>query len=181
MKQQGNVLIILSILVVLSLGVIFYYVYSKPENIATPYQEPSIIKIQPTSTNSVDQTKPYQSMPMKFNVELPVKFQAVEKPGRITFSNTEGNIIIDRNGTNFISLKDYLVDLDSRNKVQISEETQLTINQYSATNRLIKYQSGEIQKIYIIFVSGFIYNFQTDSQSLYDDLDQIAKSFRYIP
>lgn len=37
------------------------------------------------------------------------------------------------------------------------------------------------EKNYFIYVSDSVYSFSTSDKSLYDDLDQIAQSFKYIP
>lgn len=118
---------------------------------------------------------------MKFSINIPKNLEAEENLGRVTIISQYGKIYIERNGTNFANLKDYLNDLDVQNKPKILEENQRLINNNQGSIRLIKYGTGEIQKVIVIFSEGWIYNFYTNSETLYDDLDQIAQSFRYTP
>ena len=62
------------------------------------------------------QTKPFESKLMKFKITLPQELTIEEKFGRVTISSGSGKIYIDRNGTNFDSLKSYITDLSVKNK-----------------------------------------------------------------
>ncbi len=178
--QKGNILIILVIIAALTAGVVFYLKSNSPTTPTTNYINPPTTS-QPTSTKSAEQTKTFQSKTLKFTIILADNFQIEEKPGRVDLLNPNGKAYIDRNTTNFSDINEYLKDLDMHNKVKIIENKQIAINNYSANLRRITLGSGETQKVYTIFIDGWIYSIYSDSDSLYSDLDQIAKSFRYTP
>lgn len=134
-----------------------------------------------TSSPSSQELKTFQSKIMKFSINTPIKFDSVENLGRATISSPEGKLYIDRNATNFDNLDDYLKDLNNRNKAEILTEEKKTVSDYQASSRSVRFSTGEVQKEIVIFADGWIYNFFTNEESLYDDLDQIAQSFRYIP
>lgn len=181
MMQRGNIFIGIIILAVLAVGVTLYYFGSKPDSspknkVSYPTKSPS-----PESTKSAEQTKTFQSKNLKFSINMPISYKTEEKLGKVIIATSKGEIYVDRNGTNFTNLKEYLSDLDAHNKNQILQDSPEMIDNYEASNRLLKYSSGEIQKLYTIYIDNWIYNIYTNSEALYNDLDQIARSFKYTP
>lgn len=165
-KNNERIIIVLAVALMLLLGFVLY----SQKNTSMPQQ-----------ATPVNQTKLYQSKNLKFSISLPINFTIKEMPGRITIENQDGTIYIDRNSTNFGNLKDYLQDLDSKNKVQILKEKNEIINGYQSNNRTIKFGSRDIQKTYSLYIDGWIYNIYSNSEDLFNDLDQIAQFFRYTP
>lgn len=165
MKQQGNILIILTIIVVFLAGLAFYN-QSKPKSNPT----------QPTSTNTLAETKTFQSKNLKFSITVPSIFQVEEKFTTVLISKGDNQIMINRNGTNFDKIEDYIKDLGIKNHFVILNKTSSQINGLEAI-------SGKIEetKIYFLYKNNAVYSFSTNSEALYNDLDQIAQSFKYTP
>lgn len=131
--------------------------------------------------NRVEQTqslKAFSSKSLKLTITVPTQFQVSEKFGTIKISNSNGEININQNGTNFNNLDDYLNDLKQKNHFTLNNQQNLLINNLSAIKADI-----ESQHIYYIFSKGnyTVYSFSTRDNYLYPVLDQIAQSFRYTP
>lgn len=149
------------------------------------------IRLQSLSTNSntpapavtqTPQAKSYLSKSMKLSINVPSQFTLEDQATRILVNSDEGSIIISRAGTQFTNLNSYLEDLDVKNSVKPIEQQDLEINGYKSKLRLVQYPgSQDKERVYKIFVEPQIYTLTTSSESLYSDLDQIAKSFRYTP
>lgn len=163
MKQRGNILIILIVITAVILGFAFYN-QSKTAN------PPS--SSQPTTV----QTKTFQSKDLKFSIELPNGFQSEENLGSVTISTPEGTLYVDRNGTNFNSVEEYAKDLEKKNGFILSDKENLSINGLNAISGTV-----DKEKTYFIYTENAVYTLTSKTESLYNDLDQIAKSFRYTP
>lgn len=99
-----------------------------------------------------------------------------ERFGRIIIKQPEGDIVVDSVGTNFEDINGYLNDLQEKNNFILSSKENIKINNYPVVR-------GEVQKerLYFIYPKKWIvYSLSTDSPQLYDELDQVAKSFKYI-
>lgn len=125
--------------------------------------------------------KEFKSSNLNFSIQIPSEFSAQERSNSVEISSSNGKLYIDRNGTNFENLKDYLDDLDRRNKTIIVKDESLVINSYDSRIRLLEFSTGETQKEFVIFVDGIVYYLFTNDETLYNFLDQIAQSFRYTP
>jgi len=82
---------------------------------------------------------------MKFSIAVPISYEVVEKLGAVTISASDGKIYIDRNGTNFNGLEDYLEDLSQKNKTILSQKRNLKIDDLTAISGII-----EKRKIYFL-------------------------------
>ncbi len=144
--------------------------YSQPvANITTPSPTPITKLFQSSKT-------------MKFSIEVPSDYKVEEKLTRVfIISPSEEKIYVDRSGTNFNTIEDFLKDLDKHNQISIEEEQTLTINGYQAVRRISKFNSGEIQNSYYIYVNNLVYEVFTDKQSLSNVLNGVAQSFKYTP
>lgn len=170
MKQRGNILIILIVITAVILGFAFYN-QSKTAN------PPS--SSQPTTA----QTKTFQSKTLKFSITLDSNFAIKDTGITVVLTKDEDDIKISRNGTPFNSLTEYLKDFDSTRSLKVEQENRLNINNLDATSRIEYFATGarDSHKIYFILIPDAVYSISTNSESLYNDLDQIAKSFRYTP
>ena len=130
----------------------------------------------PSPSPTSQELKTFQSKFMKFSIELPNNFFAEEKLGSVIINSPEGKIFIDKNGTNFGNLDDYLSDLSIKNKIELKTQTKLTITGLDAIAGFI-----DQEKNYYVYADNSVFLLSTTSESLYPDLDQIAQSFRYIP
>lgn len=131
----------------------------------------------PTQTSNVpESTKTYQSKDMKISIRINSNINVEDRLGRIILNNQKGQIIINKTGTNFENIKEYLEDLQLKNHFVLEMKKDLEINSNSAISGYLK-----DEKFYYIYADYRVYSLSTSSESLYDDLDQIAKSFRYTP
>ncbi len=133
-------------------------------------------------TSSQEQTKTYQSKSLKFSVIILTSALVKEKQTYVDIIFGDKLINVVRNGTNFQSLIEYLKDFDSKKKEEVGQENEFIINGYKANSRIENNRAANrIQKVYYIYVENWVYSLSTSSPTLYGDLDQIARSFRYAP
>ncbi|MBI2621842.1 MAG: hypothetical protein HYW63_04350 [Candidatus Levybacteria bacterium] len=122
----------------------------------------------------------FESKYLNFSLSLPSGFQAKDETSRIIINSDDGQITVNRNGTQFNNLEDYISDFDSKRNLISSETNNTSINGHEALSRLVEYPDQNYsQKSYYIYVEKAVYIFSTTSESLYDELDQIAQSFKY--
>lgn len=165
--------IILIILIILaSIGAYFGF---KKFASTKPYQINQLPSSTPT-LSITSKTKTFQSTILKFSIEIPDRFTVSENSGRVVLSSTEGKIYIDRNGTNFSNIDDYVKDLSSKNKITLMSQERSITNGLESISGIV-----DADKEYFIYTENWVYLLSTSSKSLYLDLDQIAQSFRYIP
>lgn len=125
-------------------------------------------------------SKIYHSNDLQFTIMVPFSFSVNDNSVQVDLVSSQGEISIVRNGTNYPDLKSYIVDFDSKRKLTSSNASYLSVNSDDALSRIVDYPDQKIkQKVYMIYVDNAVYIFSTDSPDLYDELDQIAKSFRY--
>lgn len=122
----------------------------------------------------------FDSKYLQFSVDLPNGFQATDGTSRIAINSDPGTIYVSRNGTQFKDLDSYIADFDSRRKLTPSDANKLTIDGYEALSRTVVFPDQNYsQRSYYVYVNNAIYVFSTSSEELYDELDQIARSFKY--
>lgn len=181
MKKRGNILIILAI--VAALAAVAVYVRFKPFSLPTYLPKPSpAITPQPTSTSG--QTQTFQAKFLKFGLKVPTGFQITDTLTYIDLIKGQSKINISKNSTNYSNVIDYVKDFDDKRiGVHIENEEMIKIGDLNSLKRIENFTSGPIsqQKIYYILVDSKVYSISTTSQILYDELDQIAQSFRYTP
>lgn len=133
-----------------------------------------VFKINNNSYTSLyDQTtREYTSTPLRINFIISSNFQISEGVNSLSIKNSLGEISITRQGTNYSSLNNYLQSLN----LKITNVKTMQINGYSTLNGLI-----DSKYYYFIYINNWVYAMSTSSPKLYDDLDQIARSFRYTP
>jgi len=128
--------------------------------------------------------KDYKSENFDCTLLLPDKYKADESGTIIDFKNGDTYIDLARNDARgWDTVKKYLAEFDEKSQMDsedILEAGELTINNHPATWR-IENRGLVTYKMYYIYVDGWVYVFSTSEPSLYSDLDQIARSFRYTP
>ena len=122
----------------------------------------------------------YKSAAIKFAIEVPKDFKVEDKGVTLTLKHNLGELKISRNGTQYQTIKSHLGYFDKLRGVSEIESKELRINAYQAIRRLEETPDGN-RLAYYIMVESFIYTLSTTSQPLFDDLDQIAKSFQSTP
>ncbi len=146
---------------------------------ATVYFKPEILNgllIQSQSQSA----KFFESKYLKFSVELPSGFQAIDEATQITIDSQEGKINVSRNGTNYTSLDNYISDFDTKRYLIASDVEKITVSDYELLSRIVEFPDQSVkQKSYYIHINNWVYIFSTSSEELYDELDLIAKSFKY--
>ncbi len=122
-------------------------------------------------------TKVYKSENLKIIISVPAKFQIDDRFFRITLTSLEGNIYIEKSGTNFENVDEYLDNLDVENSSVTLSRERISINNMPAIRGIV---NGK--RYYYIYTEKWtIFTIFADSSALFDDLDQIAPSFIYIP
>jgi len=177
MKTNKNLIILVLVVAMVILAVFILSLKSNKTSITPPVLQSN------TTVSSGEQTRIYKSKDLKFSVSIPSRFQVEEKFTTVFMKNVSGEILLSRVATNFENLNNYLDDLSKKNKILITDKKELTINQYDSIRGKIQYSSLEnpTKTSYFIYVDNWVYSFSTSSPTLFDDLDQIAQSFRYTP
>lgn len=118
---------------------------------------------------------------MNFSVNVPQNVETEEGYSFVTILFQEGDVKIDRNGTNFDSVEEYVQDFDTKRSLNVISESPVLIGKYSGITRIEKLNGGPVleEKVYYIYVDNYIYSIHTSSPDLYDELDTIAHSFHY--
>lgn len=133
--------------------------------------------------NNSNETKEYKSKDLKISINVPSGFRIEDKFASISLIKTEGVINIGRNGTNFESIEGYLDDLSLKNRITITDKEKVMINNINAIRGVIKSSGGPQRedKVYFFYNNFAVYSIATSIPALFDELDEIAQSFRYTP
>ena len=175
-KSPNKTLIILVVLA-LTFVIILILALRTNNNTTTP----------PSQTNTSDdgkQMKQFQSKDLKFVVIVPQDFTIKSSTTGVDLIKNGASIEIVRNGTQFLTLSEYLNNFDNRRDIEIKTSENINISGHKTLIRNEKRIIGkEIKNIkaYYIWIDGIIYIISTSSPSLFSALDQIAQSFRYTP
>jgi len=168
--KKGNTLILLVIVVVLTIAGLMYF-NSLNKTSSNTQQDKKV------TINSTEKTKIFKSSSaLRFSIELPFDYQAEERFGSVIIFTPNGSIFINRNGTNFDRLEDYLSDLSIKNHFVLINKNNSQVNGLETISGNI-----EKEKIYFIYKDYAVYSLSAKDKSLYNDLDQIAKLFHYAP
>lgn len=113
-----------------------------------------------------------------FSVEIPINYDVEEKYNTVTIFTPEGEILIDRIGTNFPNISEHIAAIEDSNKLNFDRKELLEIN---GSGSMIKYYKSELEdyKSYSIYTTNKVYTILTFEEELYDELDQIALSAQY--
>ena len=128
------------------------------------------------SLNESQHTKTFQSSDvMDFSIIVPADYEVIEKLGSANIiADGENNILIGRNGTNFNNLDDYIKNSRNNLEPRLLKRESMIINGLETVSGVVNNE-----KIYFIYAQNVVYTLSTENESLFDDLDQIAQSFRY--
>ena len=168
--------IILPVIIVLGVLAAGYFVYKQFAK--TSRDNPtSAIMATPSDYSTIQELKTFQSSSvMKFSITLPNNFLVEERFGSVRIETPTGEILIGQNGTNFNDLIGYIENSQNNFKSRIVNREDLIINGLESIKGII-----EDESVYLIYADYRVYSISTRTQPLYDDLDQIAQSFRYVP
>lgn len=131
--------------------------------------------------NNFNNQNIYNFKNLQLSLIRPVNWEISENRSYADLIDGDDKINVSRNGTNFSNINDYLNDFDSKRTIEVELEQELTNNGYAMVKRVEKFNGGPVneQKVYYIYVSNWVYALSTSSESLYDELDQITRSFKY--
>lgn len=169
-KENKNYLWIVGIVIII---VVISYFYQLPRK-------------QPQTTN-LSTTKPneattHTSKLLKISINVSKEFKIEDGGVSINLTSNEGKVSIIRNGTQFINLESYLDEFDRKRSLIVVNKKEANLEGIQASSRIIKFpQQNVTQKSYYIYKDYSVYIISTQSEALFDDLDQIAQSFRYSP
>lgn len=138
----------------------------------------------PSPSPMSQELKTFKSKIMKFTISVPSSFQVREEATFVDLEDKGAKINIGKNSTNSNDVNDYVKDFDEKRiGLEVEDQEALKIATLDVIKRIEKFIAGPIreQKIYYIYTENKVYSISTTAESLYDDLDQIAQSFRYIP
>lgn len=140
--------------------------------------------LQPQNNISISPlNKMYYSKYLKITLDYPMEYQLEERLGTVYLKKDNNLIIVDRIGTNYNSIDDYLDYLTKINEVQIVDRQIVKVNRLNGMRATVKHPNTQNpdNKVYYFYINNFIYDISTTNPILYSDLDQIARSFRYTP
>lgn len=169
-KNNEKIIIVLAVALILLLGFILYS-QSKPST-STPQQ-----------INPSNETKLYLSKNLKFSIEVPANSQIEEKLTSLLIKINGQDIVISRSATNFQNINQYVETLSELNKIIITNKKVGQINGLESISGSIKSLNdpSKNDKTFFIYIDYWVYTISTSSESLFNILDQIARSFRYVP
>ncbi len=127
--------------------------------------------------------KTYHSDFLKLTFKYPAEYEVEERFNTIILDAEFGQIKIDKLTTNQNNLNEFLKVFDSRRTMEVQIDQRLLIDGHDAAFRTHVFSNTiPSRKVYFIFISeGRVYAFSADDKILYNDLDQIARSFQYDP
>ncbi len=170
-KKQLNIKFISFTLIAIIIIFGFLLDHSNFQKLKTTLLIPTEVSIE---------TSVIESKYLNFSVELPPEFQTVDETNQITINSQSGKISVNRNGTNFDNLDDYVSDFDTKRNLIFSDVEKISDSPYESISRIVEFpDQGVKQKSYYIYINNWVYIFSTTSEDLYDELDQIARSFKY--
>lgn len=123
------------------------------------------------------QRQMYHSDFLNISFAVPNNYLVKELHNFITVTNNDSEEIeISRIGTNSDSLEDYLYSIDqTSNKIYAGQEI-FVINGFP----VVRIGTND-KRYYLFYKKNFVYSISTTAPDLYDELDQVAQSFKYIP
>lgn len=171
-KQNSNKLALrLTILVLVGFFALAYFVTAGNKNNVGQYKQDDT------------QQAIFNSKYLKFSMILPGNFFANDETSRVVISSPNGQLYVNRNGTQYRDLSNYLDNFDERTNLIVADEEELNIDDNDAVMRI--YESTDVaqnqEKIYFIYAENNVYKISTTDKELFDDLERVAKSFRYAP
>lgn len=186
-KINKNTCLALCLILIVSILIISAYKLTQPKNLERAINQ-TISDISPTAYVSqaltpAQKTTIYHSKSLKITIDMPDDISGTEDLGTIILkkNNAEGTIKISTNGTNNDSIEGYLYDIGDKNHLQITDKKNITIHNLNGIVAML-HGYKDTDKSYFFYPAPWtIYYLSTSSPVLFNDLDQIAQSFRFTP
>lgn len=134
------------------------------------------------NSNLSENTREHISPTMNFSISYPAFFELNDNGIEVSLKNEEGEIEIVRNGTTDMKPESILSNFDGmRNPISVISSQNNSLSGYTGILRQEEYPNlGVSKKTQYIFLPGTMFVLSTSSENLYDELDQVAQSFRYL-
>lgn len=167
MKKKKNAINIKNfwlLSLIILIAVVLAWVFTQP-NLQKPTNYENYSEDNSSSTD-------FESRYLDFTIELPPSFQTEDETSRITINSDKGQIIVNREGTQFKNLADYLNDFDQLTTLNIISENKSVTDGDESIARLFESTdvTGGKEKIYFIYKPNVVYLISTTEPELYDDL-----------
>ena len=139
---------------------------------------PILFYARDLSSSSFLKHKTYVSNSLNFTINIPSNFEVNDTGITLALKNNQGEISIIRNGTQHKDLNSYLSDQDLDSSYSVTSVTKMKINGLNTIAR-IESTGDKALSLYYIYVLNAVYIISSSDTELYDDLGEIAKSFKY--
>lgn len=146
--------------------------FQNPNNTLMPSSSPP-----PTIKN-------FNSKFLKIFFSTPSGYDISENSNHISLNNNIGEIIISKRGTNNDTIEGAVFEISDRGTMQVANKQSMKINNIDVISCSIKSlvsDEPESKGYYFYPVPWTVFSITTNNSELFDDLDQIARSFRYEP
>lgn len=179
-NQSGNIKVIF-LIAILALAVVSVYGFRNGYFLKQDQNSSVETKDEPPNITNELELKDYYSDNLKVSFKIPANSQIQEKFTNIEIKNSEGLILVSRNGTNYDTAKAYYSDLKIKNKLSPLQYEEGANGKYDYV-LLTDEDPNQIDKrvrSYIVYSNYAVYIFSTSDEVLFPILDRMVKSFEH--
>ncbi len=144
-----------TIIVLVAVSAFIFFANSNKSSVPTLVSTPApTLTTNFVASSSAQSTKLFKSSKtMKFSIEVPSDYIVEEKFAAVTITTPLGEkIYIDKNATNLNNISDFIKDLEIKNKSDLSDKRNITINNLSAISA-----EDNKEKDYFIYTEYNVY------------------------
>ncbi|QQS43485.1 hypothetical protein IPM65_05020 [Candidatus Roizmanbacteria bacterium] len=166
-KPQKNVTFLGIVILILLLSAVAWFVSS-------PKKEPESTV---TKSSEVEHFTS-ENLEISFDAKTPVLMKDLWTNVVLDYDGKE--IVIGRSGSDYQSLREYLDHLIEINHLDAISQEEITIDDSPGIILFTHTTDGDYPTYYVI-KDGWVFSLFTVHPELFDDLDMVAKTFRYHP
>ncbi len=166
MKKQPNKIIGLSIFTIILIAFIIIWFVTSPKTYMQPQEKETIGRESFTSDN----------LDISFEAQTPVLMKDLLTNVILEYDGRE--IIISRSASDYQTLDEYLTRLIELNNMNVKRREDITIDG-SPGVILFTDSQGVDHPTYFVVKNEWVYSMYTIHPELFDDLDNVAKTFKY--
>lgn len=139
----------------------------------------AVIKLPSSLT---EQSNTYTSEVLDISFLVPEGFEIEEIQPVVYLRSDKGEVSITKNNLDMNDFGLFIEQYDERRNINVLSSIKLKINGYQSYKRVMQFSGiDRIQKSYFIFPDQWVvYTLSTTSPELYDDLEEIVQSFKYL-
>jgi hypothetical protein len=167
----SSAIVIVLVLVFLGGGIYIYSIQNSDSN--NPWPKTTKTTEKKDADNFQTGTKTYSSP--SFTIEIPENYTVEEGFNTVTIITPKGEILIDKIGTEFDNISEYVTNLEKINRVNFGIKELVKINSYDTIVTI-----SPKEKSYFIMINSSVFTLLAPSPDLFTTLDQIAQTFKYI-